>query len=220
MASSWRVPACRLGEGLCASQRQRTKRAPLCGANVRCTSTHQWLRKGCALRGGTVAQCTSTGAAGKGKAFKGFGAKPKPEDGRREVGGHLDLEVDKLSRDDTKEFFLFARKVEANGQEGKWMPLGDIVLREDASLGEALKERMETLVRYSKGSFVPMRMLRRGERIQIGARLQFGKTMAGSGEIALIDLDNVSGENRVEAHLRLLRKPAPLPTREQLGLRT
>ena len=128
------------------------------------------------------------------------------------------VQIEKIPREETKEFFLFARKLEVGGEEGRWFPLGDIVLREETSLPMAVKyvdprtllsqvkcaveklawvdtmklsyailllcrERMDVLVKYSKGSFMPMRMLRKGETIQIGARLQFGKTMDGAKEV-------------------------------------
>jgi len=158
--------------------------------------------------------------AGKTKANQSKSKKPAPSTGGGGFGAKRQVEKPQPNRQtfsfsqldeslkvsETAEYFLFVRKRGDDETEpGRWLPLGDITIESDAKVEAAVKERRGLLREYSQVKYLKLKILKKGERLEYGARVQRAPTMGAGDATAIWPLD-VEGSivYTVPARLQLL----------------
>ncbi|KAK3234860.1 hypothetical protein CYMTET_54902 [Cymbomonas tetramitiformis] len=104
-----------------------------------------------------------------GSGAKGFGAKSPAASTAKPASSFTLLTKDELAT--AHEFFLFARK-----PDGRWLPIGDISVKDGKDAPDAIKERRGVLVEYTEQRYMALKCLKKGENIEFGYRLQRGST--------------------------------------------
>jgi len=110
---------------------------------------------------------------------------------------------------DGDEHFLLARA----GQDGRWLPLGDVVLAAGGDVATALSQRYVELKKFAVKRHVSLAARKAGVALEIGFRLQKG-TPAGASEAEVFLVSEVSAPDAdvVPATLRFIEaadmKPA------------
>lgn len=159
------------------------------------------------LAGKTKAKKTNSKKASTSTGGSGFGAKRQVEETRPNKNLYNYPRLDEsLKISETAEYFLFVRKRGDDETEpGRWMPVGDITIESDAKVESAVKERRGILRDYSQVKYMKLKILKKGERLEYGARVQRAPTMDAENATAIWPL-NVEGAivDTVPARLQLL----------------
>jgi len=140
----------------------------------------------------------------------GFGAaRPEPEAAAPQHTFDFPQLPEDLAYEDQAEYFLFVRKTKEGGEPGKWNPLGDITVEAANSNGieAAVKERRAVLKEYAQRKYIALNIMKQGEALQYGARVQRGPVLAADDEdVASIKPLEVEGKilYTVPAQMQLL----------------
>lgn len=113
---------------------------------------------------------------------------------------------------DGDEHFLLARA----GPDGRWLPLGDVVLAAGADVATALCQRYVELKKFALKRHVSLAARKPGVALEIGYRLQKGTPTGDSEAEVLIVAETTTTAEVVPATLHLLEADTKPVSRESL----